>query len=150
AFAAAEARGTPAKAAIAEARAGTLKAAAMTALTGGDQMIAAFLMGLDLLSSGETGRAIVQFQAAMQQAPQFAPTRFYLGAALAGGARHREAAPLLQSGAVAGAPPVIGRLAGEAWLRAGQAALAIAPLEQAVGNGSTDARARRMLALSYV
>src|SRR5690606_7397725 len=62
AFAAAEARGTPAKAAIEEARTGSLETAAMTALAGGDQVVAAFLMGLGLLSAGETERAIVQFQ----------------------------------------------------------------------------------------
>lgn len=150
AFAAAEARGAPAKAAIKEARSGTLAEAAMTALAGGDQMLAAFLKGLELLSAGQADRAGVQFRTAMQQAPQFAPTRVYLGATLAGGTRHREAAGLLQSGAVPGAPPVLGRLAGEAWLRAGEAGLAIAPLEEAARDPGADARTRKMLALSYV
>jgi len=150
AFSAAEARGAPAKAAIKEARSGTLGAAAMTALSGGDQMLAAFLKGLELLSAGQADRAAVQFQAAMQQAPQFAPTRFYLGAVLAGGAKQREAAGLLQSGATPGSPAILGRLAGEAWLRAGEASLAISPLELAANDASADARTRKMLALSYV
>lgn len=150
AYSAAEARGAPAKAAIKEARSGSLGAAAMTALTGGDQMLAAFLKGLELLSAGQADRAAVQFQAAMQQAPQFAPTRVYLGAVLAGGEKQREAAGLLQSGLTPGAPPVLGRLAGEAWLRAGEASLAIAPLELAANDASADERTRKMLALSYV
>ncbi len=150
AFAAAESRGAPAKAAIKEARSGALGEAAMTALAGGDQMLAAFLKGLEFLSAGQADRAGVQFRTALQQAPQFGPTRVYLGATLAAGARYREAAGLLQSGAVPGAPPVLGRLAGEAWLRAGEAAQAIGPLEEAVKDPGADARTRKALALSYV
>ncbi len=149
AFETAELRPAPAKAAISEARAGALGAAAMTALTGGDQMLAAFLKGLEFYSAGQTDRAAVQFQAAMQQA-SFAPTRFYLGAVLAGGTRHREAAALLQSGATEGTPPILGRLAGEAWLRAGEASLAIVPLERAAADPGADARTHKMLALAYV
>jgi VWFA-related protein len=149
-YAAAEGRGKAAAAAVKEARAGQLGPAAMTALAEGDQVVAAFLKGLDLLSQGQLDRAAVQFQTAVQQAPQFAPARTYLGATLAAGTRHREAAGLLQSGVVPGAPPVIGRLAGQEWLRAGQAARAIEVLEPVAAAPDADPRARKALALAYV
>jgi predicted Zn-dependent protease len=45
--------------------------------------------------------------------------------------------------------PHIGRLAGEAWLRAGEASQAIAPLTQALGYAD-DLRVKRALGLAYV
>jgi hypothetical protein len=90
-----------------------------------------------------------QLQVSMQQAPTFAPARLYLGAALAQGNRHREAAGLLQSVSadVAGPAPVA-RMAGLSWLRAGDASLAIAALEK--GGAGTDGTTARTLALAYV
>ena len=80
-FAAADARGAAAKAALKEARTGAYGSAAMTALGDGDQALASFLKGLDFLSQSQLDRAAVQFQSSMQQAPDFAPARVYLGAA---------------------------------------------------------------------
>ncbi len=151
-FAAAEARGTVAKGALKEARTGAYGAAAMTALTEGDQALASFLKGLDLLSQSQLDRAAVQFQSSMQQAPTFAPARLYLGATLAEGNRHKEAAGLLQSAGSDPAMAPLGRIAGEEWMKAGQPALAIVPLEQALksGGANADPRTRKLLGVAYV
>ncbi|HXG89715.1 MAG TPA: VWA domain-containing protein [Vicinamibacterales bacterium] len=139
-----------AKGALASARAGNIGPAALEALAAGDQAMAAFLRGVDFFAQGNIDRAIQQLQVAMQQAPTFAPTRLYLGAALAQANKHREAASLLQSvpADVAGTAPV-GRMSGLSWLRAGQATNAIAVLETAVA-GPTDVTTGRTLALAYV
>jgi VWFA-related protein len=138
-----------AKAAFAAARAGNLGAAALDALASGDQVTAAFLRGIDLFGQGQTDRAVQQLQIAMQQAPSFAPTRLYLGAALAQGNRHREAAGLLQSaGAELATVAPVARMAANSFLRAGDSTNAIAALEQA--NASGDTAVSRTLALAYL
>ena len=96
-FGAAEKARPTAKAALASAKAGKLGPAALEALEAGDQPMAAFIRGVDFFAQGQNDRAMQQFQVAMQQAPTFAPTRLYLGAALVQSNRHREAAGLLQS-----------------------------------------------------
>jgi hypothetical protein len=138
-----------AKSAFAAARGGNLGAAALDALASGDQVTAAFLRGIDLFGQGQTDRAVQQLQIAMQQAPSFAPTRMYLGAALAEGNRHREAAGLLLSAGteLAKVAPVA-RMAANSWLRVGDATNAIAALEQA--NASGDTAVSRTLALAYL
>jgi VWFA-related protein len=149
-FALADARVTGSKAAVTEARRGDLGAAAMTALGDGDQALAMFLKGLELYQAAQLDRAAVQFQNSMQAAPTFAPSRLFLGAALAEANRHKEAAGLLQS--VSTNPPngTIARLAGETWIKAGQPALAIAPLELAVQQPNADARSKKLLGIAYV
>ena len=151
ALAAADARAAGSKAAVKEARAGDLGAAAMTALGDGDQALATFLKGLELMQQSQLDRAAVQFQSSMQMAPSFAPARLYLGAALASGDRHKEAAGLIQSGSPDSAPnAAIARMAGEEWIKAGQPGLAIAPLEQAIKQPDADAKARQLLGVAYV
>ena len=149
-LAAAESRPTGSKAAIKEARAGDLGGAAMTALGENDQVLATFLKGLELYQQAQLDRAAMQFQNSMQMAPTFTPSRLYLGAALAEGNRHREAAGLLQSAATAPPNAVIARVAGEEWIKAGQPALAITPLELAVQQPGADPRARKLLGIAYV
>ncbi len=139
-----------AKAALASARGGKLGPAALDALAAGDQVVAAFLRGVDLFAQGQNEKAMQQLQLAMQGAPNFAPARLYLGAALAQSNRYREAASLLQSVTpdVAGPAP-IARMTGLSWLRAGDANLAIAAFEKhppAAG----DTASTRTLALAYV
>jgi VWFA-related protein len=146
----ADARGAAARAALAEARAGQLGDAAMTAFNAGDQALAAFLKGLDLLGQGQHDRAAAQFQSAMQQAPQFTPARLYLGVTLADARRHKDAAGLLH-GAITGAlPSSVARAAGEEWIRAGQPALAIEPLRQAAAQPNADARTKKALGIALV
>ena len=138
-----------AKNAFASARAGGLGPAALDALAAGDQAVAAFLRGVDLFAQGQNDRALQQLQVSMQQAPGFAPTRLYLGAALSQANRHREAAGLLQSvGADFTGSAPIARMTALSWLRAGDAANAIAALEKA--NSTGDASVARTLALAYV
>jgi VWFA-related protein len=149
-YTAAGTRAAASQAALKEARAGDLGAAAMTALGDGDQALAAFLKGLEWYQQSQLDRAVTQFQSAMQTAPAFAPARLFLGAALAEGDRPKEAAGLLQSAAGDPPNPIVARLAGETWLRAGQPALAIAPLEAAVRRPGADVRIRQLLGIAYV
>ena len=151
AFATADARAAGSKAALKEARGGDLGSAAMTALGDGDQALAAFLKGLELLQQSQLDRAAVQFQSAMQIAPTFAPARLYLGATLASADRHKEAAGLIQSGSPDSAPnAAVGRMAGEEWIKAGQPVMAIAPLEQALKQPNADPKTRQLLGVAYV
>ena len=150
AFAVAESRASGSKAAVKEARAGDLGAAAMTALGEGDQVLATFLKGLELYQQSQLDRAAMQFQNSMQMAPTFAPSRLFLGATLAEGNRHKEAAGLIQSAASASPSAAVARLAGEEWIKAGQPALAIAALELASQQPGADARTRKLLGIAYV
>ena len=149
-FAAAENRPAGSTTAIKEARGGDLGGAAMTALGENDQALAAFLKGLEFYQKAQLDRAATQFQSSMQMAPTFVPSRLYLGAALAEANRHRDAAGLLQSAATAPPNAAIARLAGEEWIKAGQAALAITPLELAIKQPDGDARTRKLLGIAYV
>jgi VWFA-related protein len=146
-------QGRPAalKSVFQEARAGRLGPAALGALEAGDQALATFLRGLELFANAQTDKAAQQLQLSMQLSPAFGPARLYLGACLAQGPRFREAAGLLQSvptGLVPGG--AASRLAGETWLRAGDAALAITALERAAAEGAEDARTDRGLGIAYV
>jgi Flp pilus assembly protein TadD len=149
-YATAESRATGSKAAIKEARGGDLGGAAMTALGDGDQVLAMFLKGLELYQQSQLDRAAMQFQNAMQLSPGFAPSRLYLGAALAEANRHREAAGLLQAASATPPNGALARLAGEEWIKAGQPALAITPLELAVKQPDAEPRAIKMLGMAYV
>ena len=71
-----------------------------------------------------------------------------LGACLLLANREKEAAGLLMS-LPASSVPSLGLMAGEAWLRAGQPAAAIAPLEQTASARKSDGRSARILALAY-
>jgi len=146
---AAESARPAARAAFASARKGGLGPAALEALSAGDQAAAAFLRGVDFFAQGQNDRALQQLQVSMQQAPGFAPTRLYLGAALSQAGRHREAAGLLQSveGELAGSAP-LARLTAISWLRVGDAPNAIAALERA--NVAGDVEVARTLALAYI
>ena len=149
-FAMADARAGGSKAAVKEARGGDLGAAAMTALGDGDQVLATFLKGLELYQASQLDRAAMQFQNSMQMAPTFAPSRLFLGASLAEANRHKEAAGLLQSASTTPPNAAIARIAGEEWIKAGQPALAIPPLELAVQQPNADARSKKLLGIAYV
>jgi VWFA-related protein len=148
---AAERGRTPAtKAAFQEAREGRLGPAALAALDSGDQSLAAFLRGLDFFGQNQPARAAQQFQASMQGTPSFAPARLYLGASLAQGTRYKEAAGLLQSVPMDLVPDgTPARLAGETWLKAGDATLAAQALERAAAGKTDDWRTIRLLGIAY-
>ena len=149
-FALAEGRASGSKAAVKEARGGDLGGAAMTALGEGDQALATFLKGLEFYQASQLDRAVMQFTNSMQMAPAFTPSRLFLGAAFAEGNRHRDAAGLLQSASMTPPNATIARLAGESWIKAGQPALAIAPLELAVQQPNADPRSAKLLGFAYV
>jgi hypothetical protein len=149
-FAAAEGRAGASTAAVKEARGGDLGSAAMTALGDGDQALAAFFKGLELLQSSQLEKATIQFQSAMQAAPSFMPARLYFGAALAEAKRHKDAAGLIQSAGASPPNAAISRLAGEEWIKAGQPVLAIPPLELAMQQPGADPRTRKLLGIAYV
>jgi VWFA-related protein len=149
-FAMADGRPTGSKAAAKEARGGDLGAASMTALSENDQVLATFLKGLELYQASQLDRAAMQFTNSMQMAPAFAPSRLFLGAALAEANRHKEAAGLIQSASTTPPNAAIARIAGEEWLKAGQPTLAITPLELAVQQPNADSKSKKLLGFAYV
>lgn len=138
-------RTAPVLAAIKTARSGQMTDGALEALAAGDQGVAAFVRGLDLVAKSQIDQAAVQFQTAMRLESGFGPARAMLGVCFLLANREKEAAGLLMS-VPPETIPVFGRLAGEAWLKAGQPAAAVTPLAHA---GASDLRARRGLALAY-
>lgn len=149
-FAMADGRAAGSKAAIKEARGGDLGSAAMTALGDNDQVLAMFLKGLELYQQTQLDKAAVQFNNSMQLAPTFAPSRLYLGAALAESNRHKDAAGLIQSASQTPPNAALARIAGEEWIKAGLPALAIAALELAVQQPNADAKSKKLLGIAYV
>jgi tetratricopeptide (TPR) repeat protein len=149
-FALADARPAGSRAAVKEARGGDLGGAAMTALSENDQVLATFLKGLELYQASQLDRAAMQFTNSMQMAPTFAPSRLFLGASLAEANRHKEAAGLIQSAATTPPNAALARIAGEEWIKAGQPALAITPLELAVQQPNADANTKKLLGFAYV
>lgn len=132
-------------AAIKTARGGQMLDGALAALSAGDQSAAAFVRGMDYLGKGQLDQAATQFRNAMVLQNDFAAARAMLGVCLLVANHEKEAAGLLMS-VPATSIPAFGRLAGEAWLKAGQPTAAVTPLEQAP---PSDARAKRALALAY-
>jgi VWFA-related protein len=146
--AAEQGRAAPVLAAIKTARNGQLTDGALEALAAGDQGVAAFIRGMDLLGKAQLDQAATQFQTAMRIQGTFSAARAMLGVCLLLGHREKEAAGLLMS-LPPSAVPALSRLAGEAWLRAGQPAAAVTPLEAVAALQQGDTRARRDLALAY-
>ncbi len=141
--------GAAAKTAIATARGGKFGPAALAALEAGDQVLAAFLRGIDFFAQGQVDRAAQQFNLAMQQAPTFAPVRMYLGVILSlANDIVRRRACCRACPRMCGGPAPVARLAAINWLHAGDAGLAIESFEKAVK--AKDPEATRALALAYI
>ncbi|MBL8139018.1 MAG: VWA domain-containing protein [Acidobacteria bacterium] len=141
-------RTPPVLAAIKTARSGQMTDGALEALAAGDQGVAAFVRGMDLLGKSQVDQAATQFQTAMRIQGGFSAARAMLGVCLLMANREKEAAGLLMS-VPPGTVPVFARLAGEAWLKSGQPSAAVTSLEQLAAARSGDARATRDLALAY-
>jgi hypothetical protein len=141
-------RTPPVLAAIKTARGGQMTDGALEALAAGDQGVAAFVRGMDLLGKAQVDRAATQFQTAMRIQGGFGAARAMFGVCLLMANREKEAAGLLMSVPPA-TVPAFGRLAAEAWLKAGQPSAAVTPLEQLTAAKSGDTRATRDLALAY-
>lgn len=140
-------RAGPVVAAIKTARGGEMMDGALAALSAGDQGVAAFVRGMDLLTKGQVPQAANQFETSMRIQSGFGAARAMLGVCLLLSERERDAAGLLMS-LPAGSVPAFGRLAGEAWLKAGDPSAAVIPLEQST-SARSDARSSRALALAY-
>ena len=107
---------------LTEARAGRYGAAALEALTSGDQIAAAFFKGLDWYSKGQLNEAATQFALAAGPRREFFPAAFYLGATFAAGGRDRDAAGIWQLAiGKEPRPPITYVLLADARLRDGQA-----------------------------
>jgi VWFA-related protein len=142
---------TPAlKDAMTEARAGRYGAGALEALTAGDQEVAAFLRGVDLLVKGQLDQAATQFQVAAGPRRDFFPAAFYLGACFAAVGRDRDAAGVWQMALGPDArPPAVYAMAADARLRTGQPASAIDILKPAYDRDPAHEEIARRLAMAY-
>ncbi len=123
----------------------------MTALGEGDQVLATFLKGLELYQprSSIARRCSSRIRCRWRR-----PSRrrgLFLGASLAEGNRHKDAAGLLQSASTTPPNAAIARLAGEEWIKAGQPALAIAAARtRGAAAERRSARRRKLLGIAYV
>ncbi|HTM04677.1 MAG TPA: VWA domain-containing protein [Vicinamibacterales bacterium] len=146
-----ETRSATLKPAVTEARAGRYGAAALEALSAGDQDAASFLRGLDLLIKGQLDQAATQLQIAAGPRRQFFPAAFYLGAVFASVGRDRDAAGTWQL-AIGNEPrPAITyMLAADARLRDGSPGSAVDILKPAYARLPTDDEIGRRLAMAYL
>ena len=150
-FALADARAAGSKAAVKEARGGDLGAAAMTALGEGDQVAG---------DVPERPRALpgVAARSRRHAVPELDANGADVHAVAACSSARRSRKPTATRKrraccrACIATPPnaAIARIAGEEWIKAGQPALAIAPLELAVQQPNADARAKKLLGIAYV
>ena len=139
------------KDAMVEARAGRYGAAALEALTVGDQPAAMFMRGLDFLTKGQLDQAATQFNNASGPRREYFPAAFYLGACFAAGGRDQEAAGVWQIAIGAEARPgLVYVLFADARLRAGQPASVIDVLGPARDRVPGDEAIAKRLAVAYV
>lgn len=145
------ARSPALKDAMTEARAGRYGAAALEALSTGDQEAAAFLRGFDLFSKGQLDQAATQLQVAAGPRRQFFPAAFYLGAVFAAAGRDRDAAGTWQLALGTDARPVMAyTVAADARLRDGAPDAAVTILKPAYDRAPADDEIGRRLAMAYL
>lgn len=139
------------RSALVEARAGHYGAAALEALTSGDQTGAAFLKGLDFFVKGQLDQAATQFNTAAGPRREYFPAAFYLGACYAEAGRDRDAAGVWQMASTGAAKPgPVYVLLADARLRTRQAASVVDVLEPLRARVPGDEDVLRRLALAYV
>ncbi len=145
------ARGAAAKAAVTEARAGRYGAAALEALTAGDQTVAQFMRGLEFYTKGQLQQAAVQLDLAAGPRREFFPASFFLGAAFAEAGRDREAAGVWQLAMGSEPrPPATYTLLADARFRDGQPQSVVDVLKPAYDRAPTDNQIAKRLGLAYV
>ena len=145
------ARSPSLKSAMTEARAGRYGAAALEALTAGDQQVAAFLKGLDLYSKGQLDQAATQLNIAAGPRREFYPAAFLLGACFAAGGKDRDAAGIWQmSLGSEQRPPIAYTLLADARMRDGQPEAVVSILKPAYAQRPTDDELGRRLAVAYM
>jgi tetratricopeptide (TPR) repeat protein len=145
-----EKRSPTLKSALVEARAGRYGAAALEALTAGDQATAAFLRGVELFSKGQLDQAATQLQIAAGPRREFFPAAFYLGAAFAAVGRDRDAAGVWQLAlGNEPRPPIVYTMVADARLRDGQPESAIDILKPAYAREPANDDIARRLTVAY-
>ena len=138
------------KAAMVEARAGRYGAAALEALTAGDQTAAAFLRGVELFAKGQLDQAATQLQLAAGPRREFFPAAFYLGACFAAVGRDRDAAGVWQMALGADPRPAsVYMMVADARLRDGQPESAIDVLKPAYDREPANDDIAKRLAVAY-
>jgi VWFA-related protein len=150
-LAAVEKRSPALKEAMVEARAGRYGAAALEALSSGDQTAASFLRGVDFFIKGQLDQAATQLQMAAGPRREFFPAAFYLGAAFAAVGRDRDAAGVWQMALGAEPrPAAVYVLVADARLRDGQAPSAIDILAPAFAREPANDAVAMRLGMAYV
>lgn len=145
------ARSPSLKSAMTEARAGRYGAAALEALTAGDQQVAAFLKGLDLYAKGQLDQAATQLNIAAGPRREFYPAAFLLGACFAAGGKDRDAAGIWQmSLGSEQRSPIAYALLADARMRGGQPEAVVSVLKPAYAQRPTDDDLGRRLAVAYM
>ena len=146
-----EKRSPALKDAMVEARAGRYGAAAIEALSAGDQEAAAFLRGFDLFTQGQLDQAATQLQVAAGPRRQFFPAAFYLGAVFAAAGRDRDAAGTWQLAlGTEPRPSIAYAMAADARIRDNQPDAAIDILKPAYARTPADDDLGRRLAMAYL
>jgi hypothetical protein len=139
------------KSPLAEARAGRYSAAALEALTAGNQTAAAFFKGLDWYSKGQLNDAATQLALAAGPRREFFPAAFYLGATFAAAGRDREAAGIWQLAMGKEPRPTITYiLLADARLRDGQSDSVIDVLKPTYDRNPADDEIGQRLASAYL
>ena len=139
------------KSPLTEARAGRYSAAALEALTFGNQTAAAFFKGLDWYSKGQLNEAATQLQLAAGPRREFFPAAFYLGATFAAAGRDRDAAGIWQLALGKEPRPAIYYiLLADARLRGGQSESVIDVLKPAYERNRADDELGQRLASAYL
>jgi VWFA-related protein len=143
---------TPAlKEAMAQARAGRYGAAALDALSEGDQTAAAFLRGLDLFTRGQLDEALTQFDIAAGPRREYFPAAFYLGAVFAAAGRDRDAAGTWQLALGRETrPAAVYPMIADARMRDGQPQSAVEILKPAYDRVPENDEIGRRLGIAYV
>jgi VWFA-related protein len=137
--------------AMVEARAGRYGAAALEALSSGDQTAASFLRGIDFYGKGQLDQAATQLQLAAGPRREFFPAAFFLGAAFAAAGRDRDAAGVWQIAlGTESRPAAVYVLVADARLRDGQAASAVEILEPAFAREPANDAVAMRLGMAYV
>jgi VWFA-related protein len=145
-----EKRSPTLKDAMVEARAGRYGAAALEALTAGDQTAAAFMRGIDLFAKGQLDQAATQLQLAAGPRREFFPAAFYLGACFAAVGRDRDAAGVWQMSLGGDArPPIVYTMVADARMRDGQPDSAIDILKPAYAREPANDEIAQRLAVAY-
>jgi len=139
------------EAALAEARAGRLEAAADKAKGEVRHPLTMFLRGLDLLKKGDIEAAGSFFRSTLQAAPGAFSPMVYLAACYAAGGRDDEAAGAWQTSLLGldDSPLVFAYLA-DAAMRSGNGAMAVESLQEALASWPDDERFSRRLSAALL